>query len=149
MAEAATLVWRGAQVVQTAPRLFLSDGAVDGVRLLKPQTLALMTTNQLTDGQRAHATTLGIPTFATGNGFGLGVAVVTDPATAAATHGKGGVCTVGWPGPCGGWWHADPTDGSVMILFQHNMVELEGLMKGHGLAGYAAIQQFHASTASG
>lgn len=125
-------------------RLFIGDGAVDGVRLLKPETLALMTTNQLTSEQRAEATTLNMPTFAPGNGFGLGVAVVTNPHTAAATHGKGGVGTVGWPGAYGGWWQADPTDGSVMILLQHNMVELEGMMKGHGLAGFAAIQQFHA-----
>ncbi|WP_369059178.1 serine hydrolase [Caulobacter sp. 73W] len=80
-------------------RLFLGDGAVDGVRLLKPQTLALMSTNQLTDEQRASATTLGMPTFAPGNGFGLGLAVVTDPATAAVTHGRGGVGTAGSPAP--------------------------------------------------
>ncbi|WP_269716416.1 serine hydrolase domain-containing protein [Caulobacter sp. NIBR2454] len=125
-------------------RLFLGDGAIDGVRLLKPETLRLMTANRLTDEQRANATTLGMPVFAAGNGFGLGVAVVTDPETALATHCKGGVGTVGWPGAYGGWWQADPTDGSVMILLQHNMVELEGLMKGHGLAGYGAVQQFHA-----
>ena len=125
-------------------RLFLGDGAVDGVRLLKPETMARMTTNQLTDDQRARASLLGLPTFDAGNGFGLGVAVVTDPATASVTRGKGGLGTVGWPGAYGGWWQADPTDGSVMILLQHNMVELEGLMQGHGLAGYGAIQQFHA-----
>ena len=125
-------------------RLFLGEGAVDGVRLLKPQTLALMTTNRLTDDQRARAVLLGMPTFAGGNGFGLGVAVVTDPATAAVMRGKGGVGTVSWPGAYGGWWQADPTDGSVMILLQHNMMELEGIMKGYGLAGYGAIQAFHA-----
>jgi CubicO group peptidase (beta-lactamase class C family) len=125
-------------------RLFLGDGAVDGVRLLQPQTQALMTANRLTEPQRVAATTLGMPTFGAGNGFGLGVAVVTDPATASVMRGKGGVGTVGWPGAYGGWWQADPTDGSVMILLQHNMLELEGLMRGHGLAGYGAIQQFHA-----
>lgn len=125
-------------------RVFLDRAAIDGARLVRPETLASMTTNRLTDDQRARATTMGMPTFAPGNGFGLGLAVVTDPATAGVMHGKGGVGTVGWPGAYGGWWQADPTDGSVMILLQHNMVELEGLMKGHGLAGYGAIQQFHA-----
>jgi CubicO group peptidase (beta-lactamase class C family) len=125
-------------------RLFLGDGAVEGVRLLKPGTLALMTANHLTDEQRDGARMLGMPAFTAGNGFGLGVAVVTDPATASVMQGKGGVGTVCWPGAYGGWWQADPTDGSVMILLQHNMVELEGLMKGHGLAGYGAIQSFHA-----
>lgn len=129
-------------------RLFLGDGAVDGVRLLKPETLALMTTNRLTAEQHARARMLGMPAFTAGNGFGLGVAVVTDPATASVMQGKGGVGTVSWPGAYGGWWQADPTDGSVMILLQHNMVELEGLMKGHGLAGYGAIQAFHAEASA-
>ena len=73
----------------------------------------------LTDDQRARATTLGMPTFAPGNGFGLGLAVVTDPDTAGVMHGKGGVGTVGWPGAYGGWWQADPTDGSVMAMAAH------------------------------
>ncbi len=125
-------------------RVFLGDGAVDGVRLLKPESLALMTANRLSDAQRAEAKMLGMAAFGTGAGFGLGVAMVTDPATASVMRGKGGVGTVGWPGAYGGWWQADPTDGSVMILLQHNMVELEGMMQGYGLAGYGAIQEFHA-----
>ena len=40
-------------------RLFLGNGSVDGVRLLRPETLAKMTTNQLTDAQRAHSGWLG------------------------------------------------------------------------------------------
>ena len=40
-------------------RLFLGDGSVDGVRLLRPETLARMMTNQLTDAQRAHSGWLG------------------------------------------------------------------------------------------
>ena len=116
---------------------------VDGVRLLRPQTLALMTANRLTEDQRADARMLGMPVF-TGHGFGLGVAVVLDPDKAMAVRGKGGVGTVGWPGAYGGLWQADPTDGSVMVLLQHNMVDLEQMAKGYGLAGYGAIMEFHA-----
>jgi CubicO group peptidase (beta-lactamase class C family) len=125
-------------------RLFLGDGALDGVRLLKPETLALMTANRLTEAQRAGASMLGMSPFTGGNGFGLGVAVVLDPATATVIRGKGGVGTVGWPGAYGGWWQADPTDGSVMILLQHNMVELQQIAQGYGLGGYGAILEFHA-----
>jgi CubicO group peptidase (beta-lactamase class C family) len=125
-------------------RLFVGAGEVDGVRLLKPETIALMTTNRLTDAQRAGAKTLGMPVFTAGNGFGLGVAVTIDPATAAPIRGKGGLGTVSWPGAYGGWWQADPTDRSVMILLQHNMVDPEGLSEGHGLAGYGAILETHA-----
>ena len=78
-------------------RVFLGDGAVDEVRILKPETLALMTTNRLTDDQRLIGKSIGMPVFGPGAGFGLGVAVVMDPAHASIIRGKGGVGTVGWP----------------------------------------------------
>jgi CubicO group peptidase (beta-lactamase class C family) len=53
-------------------RLFLGDGEVDGVRLLRPETLAMMMTNQLTETQRANFVLLGQKPFAAGRGFGLG-----------------------------------------------------------------------------
>ncbi len=129
-------------------RLFVEDGCVDGVRRLSPATLALMTANRLTETQRREARMLGMPVFGTGHGFGLGVAVVLDPQTASSLRGKGGVGTVAWPGAYGGWWQADPTDGSVMILLMHNMVELEQIARGFGLGGYGAIAEFHAQASA-
>jgi CubicO group peptidase (beta-lactamase class C family) len=128
-------------------RLFLGDGAVDGVRLMQPETLALMTANRLTESQRAKAQLLGMPVF-TGHGFGAGLAVVIDPEKAPATRCKGGVGTVGWPGAYGGWWQADPTDGSVMIFLAHNAFELDQLAKGIGIGVYGAIIDFHALASS-
>jgi len=69
---------------------------------------------------------------------------VLDPEKAPVIRGRGGVGTVGWPGAYGGWWQADPTDGSVMIFLIHNMVELDQIAKGIGLGGYYAIMKFHA-----
>jgi CubicO group peptidase (beta-lactamase class C family) len=123
-------------------RLFLGDGAVDGVRLLRPDTLKAMMTNQLTQDQRTRGETLGMPIFAA-HGFGYGLAVVMDPETAAVTRCKGGVGTVGWPGAYGGWWQADPTDGSVMVLLVHNVMELDQMAMGVGLGVYGAITEFH------
>jgi len=123
-------------------RLFLGDGEVDGVRLLKPETLAQMTTNQLTDDQRARAEMLSMPVFEA-HGFGRGLGVVMDPKNAPVTRCKGGIGTVGWPGAYGGWWQADPTDGSVMIFLAHNLFELEQLEMGIGLGVYGAIVEFH------
>jgi len=137
-------LWSTVDDYATFARLFVGGGAVDGVRLLKPETVALMGVNRLSEAQRTAAKTLGMPVFTAGNGFGLGVAVTIDPATASVIRGKGGVGTVNWPGAYGGWWQADPTDGSVMVLLQHNMVDPEGLSNGHGLAGYGAILEFHA-----
>jgi CubicO group peptidase (beta-lactamase class C family) len=123
-------------------RLFLGGGAVDGVRIVAPETLALMTANRLSPEQRAEAKLLGMPVFSA-HGFGLGLAVVMDPAKAAAVRCKGSVGTVGWPGAYGGWWQADPADGSVMVFLAHNTFELEQLAQGVGLGVYAAIEQFH------
>ncbi len=124
-------------------RMFVEAGAVDGVRLLRPETLTQMTANQLTDRQRAQARLLGQPTFAA-HGFGMGVAVVLNPARAAAMICQGGVGTVGWPGAYGGWWQADPTDGTVLIFLAHNVLELDQFAQGIGLDVYSAIMQFHA-----
>ena len=115
-------------------RMFLGRGAVDGVRLLKPETLARMTANQLSAEQRASTQMLGQRPFA----------VVMEPDKAPVIRCKGGVGTVGWPGAYGGWWQADPTDDSVMILLTHNMFDLEQLMRGVGLGAFAAVEQFHA-----
>jgi CubicO group peptidase (beta-lactamase class C family) len=123
-------------------RLFVEGGAVDGVRILRPQTMALMMSNQLTDDQRAGSSLLGMPLFAAGHSFGLGVAVVMEPDKASVIRCGGGVGSVGWPGAYGGWWQADPNDGSVMVFLTHNMLDLEQIMQGVGLGVYAAITDF-------
>jgi len=125
-------------------RMFVGQGAVDGVRLLQPQTLALMTANHLTTEQRAKARVLGNPLFAAGHSFGLGVAVVQEPEQADRLICGGGRGAVGWPGAYGGWWQADPNDGSVLIFLTHNMVELDEYMRGLGFGAYEAIARFQA-----
>jgi CubicO group peptidase (beta-lactamase class C family) len=124
-------------------RIFLGGGAVDGVRLLRPETCVMMASNQLTPHQRATARLLGRSVFAAGHGYGMGVAVVTDPDKADRLTCRGGVGTVGWPGAYGGWWQADPTDNSVLIFLAHNMVELTQMASGIGLDVWSAIARFH------
>ncbi len=124
-------------------RMFVGAGQVGSERLLKPETLALMTTNRLSESQRIGARMMGMPVFASGHGFGLGVAVVLDPVTVSPLRGRGGVGTVGWPGAFGGWWQADPTNRSVMIFLAHNVVELEQIANVIGLGVFDAIVQFH------
>jgi CubicO group peptidase (beta-lactamase class C family) len=124
-------------------RLFTGAGAVDGVRILRPETMAMMTANRLSEAQRASARMLGMRRF-TNHGFGLGVASVLDPENAVSTLCKGAAGTVGWPGAFGGWWQADPVDQSIMIFLAHNALELTQLAQGLGLGVYSAISQFHA-----
>jgi len=119
-------------------RLFLGDGKVDGVRLLSPETLAAMMTNQLTDSQPANPGWLGLKP---GRGFGLGVSVVLETDKADFMR-RGSVGTVSWPGAFGGWWQADPEEGSVLIFLAHNMVDLAQMAKGIGLGVWGAIDTF-------
>jgi CubicO group peptidase (beta-lactamase class C family) len=127
-------------------RMLLGDPDVPA--LLRPETRALMTSNQLTPEQRAAARMFGQSLFAKGHGYGMGVAVVLDPATADPLRCRGGVGTVGWPGAYGGWWQADPTDRSVLIFLTHNMLELPQMARGTGLGVWGAIADFQAIATS-
>ena len=120
-------------------RLFVGDGEVNGVRLLRPETLAMMVTNQLTASQSANPGWLGLN--AVGRGFGLGVSVVLETDKADFMR-RGSVGTVSWPGAFGGWWQADPKDGSVLIFLAHNMADLAQMAKGIGLGVWGAIDTF-------
>jgi CubicO group peptidase (beta-lactamase class C family) len=135
-------LWSTAYDYLAFARIFLGDGSVNGVRLLRPETLALMASNRLTESQRAAAR-IWIPVF-TAHGFGMGVSVVLDPANADPIRCQGGVGTVGWPGAYGGWWQADPTNGTVMIFLAHNLLDTTQMAMGIGLDVYAAITEFHA-----
>jgi CubicO group peptidase (beta-lactamase class C family) len=135
----------GSQEVK--PALVLRLPYENGVRLLKVGTLRRMTANFLTEQQTTDAQMMGLPVFS-GQGFGLGVAVVTDPDKATVSRCKGGVGTVGWPGAYGGWWQADPTDGSVLVFLAQNAMELEQAARGIGLGVYMAISEFHALSTS-
>lgn len=119
-----------------------------GAALLRRETLALMTTNQLTPPQRASARLFGQPLFAAGHGYGMGVAVVTEPDRAGVLRGRGHAGTIGWPGAYGSWWQADPADRSIAIVLAHNMVELEQMANGIGLGVWGAIADVHRAATS-
>jgi CubicO group peptidase (beta-lactamase class C family) len=121
----------------------LIDEAGTGAALLRPETRAMMTSNQLTPEQRATARMFGQPLFAAGHGYGMGVAVVMEPEKADPLRCRGGVGTIGWPGAYGSWWQADPNDGSVLIFLAHNMVEMHQMAQGIGLGVWNTIAAFH------
>jgi len=126
--------------------MLVSDKEVPA--LLREETLAMMTSNQLTPGQRAAARMFGQSIFAAGHGYGMGVAVVLEPEKADLLRCRGGVGTIGWPGAYGGWWQADPNDRSVLIFLSHNMLELSQMARGIGLEVWSAIAGFHAIATS-
>lgn len=98
----------------------------------------MMATNQLTDSQPTHPGWLGLKP---GRGFGFGVSVVLETDKSDFMR-RGSVGTVSWPGAFGGWWQADPKDGSVLIFLAHNMVDLAQMAKGIGLGVWGAIDTF-------
>jgi CubicO group peptidase (beta-lactamase class C family) len=127
-------------------RMLIGDPEVPA--LLRGETLAMMTSNQLTSEQRATARMFGRSIFAAGHGYGMGVAVVVEPETADPMRCRGGIGTIGWPGAYGGWWQADPNDRSVLIFLAHNMLELSQMARGIGLDVWSAIAGFHAIATS-
>jgi CubicO group peptidase (beta-lactamase class C family) len=92
-------------------RMLLGDGQLDGVRVLRPQTVQLMRTNRFTAAQRQYPF-LGQPFT---QGFGLGVSVIIDAVQPGVTGGLG---SFGWPGAFGGWWQADPQQDMVLLWLQ-------------------------------
>ncbi|WP_369031761.1 MULTISPECIES: serine hydrolase domain-containing protein [Streptomyces] len=93
-------------------------GELDGVRLLLPETVALMTSNHLPGG--ADLRTFGArPHDEPGNagvGFGLGVSVVIDPDRTLAPSGLG---TYGWSGVATTTFWVDPSrDLTVQFMTQ-------------------------------
>jgi CubicO group peptidase (beta-lactamase class C family) len=131
-------LWSTLDDYLTFARLFLGDGEVDGVRLLRPETLRKMMTNQLTDEQRANSVFLGRKPFAVGRGFGLGVSVVLEQDKSDMFR-RGNPGTVSWPGAYGGWWEADPDANTAFVFLAHNMVELAQMAKGIGIGVWALI----------
>ncbi|HZC17590.1 MAG TPA: serine hydrolase domain-containing protein [Caulobacteraceae bacterium] len=125
-------------------RMLLNKGEVDGVRLLKPETVELMQTNRLTDAQRAIPF-MGFP-FWMGQGFGLGVSVILD-AEKQAWMGAGSNGAFSWPGAFGTWWRGDPKENMVMLYMIQNSMELgpeaaSQLATGQRMAAQAALPMF-------
>ncbi len=129
-------------------RMLLNKGEFEGVRYLKAETVADMGTNRLTDAQR-QIPFMGIP-FWLGQGFGLGLSVITDPEK-QAWMGAGSAGSFGWPGAFGTWWQADPAEDMVMLYLIQNSMPLgpeaaAQLATGQRMGGRAALPVFQKLT---
>ncbi len=78
-----------------------NGGVLDGVRILSPATVALMTTNQ-TDTLYSHS----------GVGFGLGFSVILRPGADGRVESVG---TFGWSGAYGTTYEVDPRQRLVIV----------------------------------
>ena len=99
-------------------RFMLNKGELDGVRLLGRKTVELMTMNHLNGDMAA----MGQPTWsespATGIGFGLGFAVMIDPARAqiAGTEGE-----YNWGGAASTAFWCDPAEDIAVVFLTQLM----------------------------
>lgn len=136
----------GTGLVSTAPdyarlaRMFLNEGEVDNVRLLRPETVRNMASNHLTAQQRTYPF-IGRPIWE-GMGFGLGLGVVDIPEKSLLGYGSRGA--FGWPGAWGTWWQSDPANDLVMVyMIQHDMPLTpdagDVIAGGQGMAGRMAL----------
>ncbi|CCE11932.1 conserved hypothetical protein [Bradyrhizobium sp. STM 3843] len=139
----------GGGLISSAPdyhrftRMLLDDGACEGGRLLRPETVRLMRTNRLTDAQR-QVPFAGMPLWQK-SGFGLGLSIAEDVIDNPYACGAPGAIT--WPGIFGTWWQADPVNDLIMIyLIQHQVPVSAGsgatIATGRGAAGRRALPMY-------
>ena len=93
-------------------RLLFGRGETDGIRLLKPETVALMTADRLTEAQRTIL--IRDEPYWVGQGFGLGVAIDTD-VRKRTQYGRSTNGAYGWPGAFGTWFRVDPEEKTILI----------------------------------
>jgi CubicO group peptidase (beta-lactamase class C family) len=99
-------------------QMMLNKGTLDGAKILKPETVALMTQNHIGDlrvGFDGNSATSG----PSGSGFGLDFSVIYDPVLAKSPQGKG---SFSWFGIAGTWFWVDPTND----LFFVGMIQRRG-----------------------
>ena len=93
-------------------QMILNRGELDGVRLLRPETVDLMATNVIPDEVLARPNPLRLLPFSPAFGFGLDFAVMIDPGAIGAVEGRG---TLSWGGGGGTWFWIDPENDVVFV----------------------------------
>jgi CubicO group peptidase (beta-lactamase class C family) len=106
-------------------QMLLNKGEIGGRRILKPETVKLMTENHIggltvaVDGTQAQPGAAQVR-------FGLDFAIHTDPKSAGAPYGTG---TFYWGGAAGTWFWIDPVNDLAFI----GMIQMQGGNRPGGL----------------
>jgi CubicO group peptidase (beta-lactamase class C family) len=108
--------------------MLAGGGELDGVRILSPRTLRLMTANHLDADLATLSTSAFTQTDLRGVGFGLGFAVVLDPVKSLSVAGAGEYY---WGGAAGTMFSVDPVE-DLTVVFMTQSLPLRG---GSRLAG--------------
>ena len=97
-------------------QMLLDGGSHGGRRILSRPSVELMTTDQLTPGQKAASDF--VPGFWDAHGWGLGLAVDTRRDDLSTVPGR-----FGWDGGYGTSGYADPKEGLVGVLLTQRMMD--------------------------
>jgi len=100
-------------------QMLLNGGELDGVRILAPATVQLMSSNHLAPNLMTGEFSIGPETIRPGMGWGYDCAVFTDPAMANEIVGKG---TFFWLGAADTWYWIDPTNDIVFVGMTQHMI---------------------------
>ena len=90
-------------------QVFLNNGELDGTRMLRPETVALMTRNHIPDS----VLPIGARGYMAGSGWGLGFNVVLDSSAYPFPVGEG---EYWWDGSAGTRFSIDPEHGIVTVV---------------------------------
>jgi CubicO group peptidase (beta-lactamase class C family) len=112
-------------------QMLLNGGELDGVRLLSPKTVALMTSDHLPPGVTYNPGFIALvqdmaPTPEMGEGFGLGFLVRKD---VGRNPLPGSVGDFSWAGAYGTYFWVDPREKLVATLMVQNGFDERGLAK--------------------
>jgi CubicO group peptidase (beta-lactamase class C family) len=97
-------------------QMLLNGGELDGVRILAPATVQLMTSNHLAPVLMNDENQIGPRP---GLGWGYDCAVFTDPPRAGTVVGKG---TFWWQGAADTWFWVDPTNEVIFVGMTQRML---------------------------
>lgn len=90
-------------------RMMLAGGTYDGARILSPESVAAMTSDQLSPADKAAAH--WVPNYFDRHGWGFGMAVVTRTDDLGRSPGA-----FGWDGGLGTSWYCDPARQLIGVL---------------------------------
>jgi CubicO group peptidase (beta-lactamase class C family) len=100
--------------------MLAGGGALDGIQIISPKTLELMTANHLPGGGdlTQHSKALFSEAENAGTGFGLGFASIIDPAATMMPCSKGEFF---WGGMYSTAFFVDPVEDIIMIFMTQLM----------------------------
>jgi CubicO group peptidase (beta-lactamase class C family) len=93
-------------------QMLANGGELNGVRILSPASVQLMSTNHLAPNLLTGEFGIGAQVMRPGLGYGYDCAVEYDPAEANLPDGRG---TFFWDGAAGTWFWIDPTNDVIFV----------------------------------